>query len=278
MKKIFLMLAMLFCFSFQASAQQIINGSQSFVPGAWVGAQVPNASSTGTTVNKIAKLTGAGTAVISTTSDTTGFLGIVALGAGTTGNASIVTFGEIGCVFDGATTQNDFVINSVTVNGDCHDAGSTPPVGPSIGRVMSTNGSGGTYTIFVVPNSSGSGIVTISTTAPLGGGASTSTVTLTCSTCTVTVASGTSTLGTSAINSGSCASVVTTTATGTVSTDVIDTTANADLSAVTGYSGVGTVLTIYVYPTSGNVNYHVCNWTSGSITPTAVTLNWKVLR
>lgn len=96
--------------------------------------------------------------------------------------------------------------------------------------------------------------------------------------CTGTIASGTSTLGTSAISSGACASVVTTTATGTATTDTIDYSFNGDLSATTGYSGVGTLLTIYKYPTANNVNWKVCNWTGSSITPSAVTINWSVRR
>lgn len=92
------------------------------------------------------------------------------------------------------------------------------------------------------------------------------------------IAAGTSAMGTSAIASGACATVVTTTATGTVTTDTIDYAFNADLSAVTGYSGVGTLVTIYKYPTTDNVNYKVCNWTGSSITPSAATINWSVRR
>jgi len=92
------------------------------------------------------------------------------------------------------------------------------------------------------------------------------------------IAAGTSALGTSEITSGNCASVVTTAATGTATTDTIDYAFNADLSAVTGYSGVGTLLTIYKYPSANNVNWKVCNWTGASITPSAATINWSVRR
>jgi len=51
---------------------------------------------------------------------------------------------------------------------------------------------------------------------------------------TQTIASGTATLGTSAIASGACATVVTVTATGTASTDAIEWTPNASIKAVTG--------------------------------------------
>lgn len=93
------------------------------------------------------------------------------------------------------------------------------------------------------------------------------------------IASGTSAMGTGAITSGACATAVTTTATGTATTDVISWTPNADITAVTGYAPVTTgALIIYPYPSTNNVNWKVCNPTASSITPGAVTLNWKVTR
>lgn len=95
----------------------------------------------------------------------------------------------------------------------------------------------------------------------------------------ITVASGTASLGTSAISSGACATVVTVAATGTLSTDTIEFTPNASIKAVAGYAPVTTGgLSVSQYPTADNVNFDVCNWASGSITPGAVTLNWRVVR
>jgi hypothetical protein len=72
---------------------------------------------------------------------------------------------------------------------------------------------------------------------------------------------------------------VTTTATGTLTTDTIIATPNADPTGVTGYAvSASGSLYIQAYPTSGNVNFKVCNNTSGSLTPSALTLNWKVIR
>lgn len=99
------------------------------------------------------------------------------------------------------------------------------------------------------------------------------------STVTKTIANGTSALGTGAITSGTCATVVTTTATGTATTDNIMADFNGDPTAVTGYApSASGMLTIVKYPTSGNVNFKVCNLTAGSITPGAITLNWRVVR
>ncbi len=96
---------------------------------------------------------------------------------------------------------------------------------------------------------------------------------------TTTVASGTSALGTSAITSATCATAVTTTATNTATTDVIQWGFNGDPTAVTGYVPlVAGMLTIIAYPSANNVNFKVCNNTSGSVTPGAITLNWRVLR
>ncbi len=94
-----------------------------------------------------------------------------------------------------------------------------------------------------------------------------------------TVASGTSALGTGAIGSASCATTVTTTATGTATTDAIIASFNADPTAVTGYVPLTSgMLTIIGWPTTNNVNWKVCNNTSSSITPGAITINWRVAR
>lgn len=94
-----------------------------------------------------------------------------------------------------------------------------------------------------------------------------------------TVASGTSALGTSAIGSAACATAVTTSATNTATTDVIWWGFNGDPTGVTGYAPlVAGMLTIIAYPSANNVNYKVCNNTSSSITPGAITLNWRVVR
>jgi hypothetical protein len=86
-------------------------------------------------------------------------------------------------------------------------------------------------------------------------------------------------MGTGAISSATCATVVTTTATNTATTDVVTASFNGDPTAVTGYVPLTTgMLTIIVYPTANNVNFKVCNNTNASITPGAITLNWRVVR
>jgi hypothetical protein len=126
----------------------------------------------------------------------------------------------------------------------------------------------------------GSGSVTsIATTSPITGGPITSAGTIACATCTVTIASGTVTLGTSAISSGTCATVATGSASGTATTDDIMADFNADPTGVTGYApSANGMLTIIKYPTANTVNFKVCNNTASSITPGAITLNYRVVR
>jgi len=159
----------------------------------------------------------------------------------------------------------------------------------------------------------GSGTVTnVATTSPITGGPITTTGTIACATCaigpgsstanhlatfsgtdgltladggavptgtTVTVASGATALNTAAIASAACDTVVSPTATGTATTDAVMVSFNADPTGVTGYiPSTSGMLTIMVYPTSGHVNFKVCNNTGASITPGAITLNWRVVR
>lgn len=94
-----------------------------------------------------------------------------------------------------------------------------------------------------------------------------------------TVASGAKALATGAISSAACTAAQTDTATGTLTTDAITASFNGDPTAVTGYVPLTSgMLTIMVYPTADTVNFKVCNNTSSSITPGAVTINWRVVR
>ena len=92
-----------------------------------------------------------------------------------------------------------------------------------------------------------------------------------------TIASGTAAMTTSAIAAGTCGSTVTVAASGVVSTDVISFNPNASIKAVTGYTASGG-LNIRQWPTTNNVNFELCNGSTASITPGAVTLNWTVQR
>jgi len=94
------------------------------------------------------------------------------------------------------------------------------------------------------------------------------------------IASGTASMGTTAVGSGACSSVIDGgTATGVATTDTIVFTVNADPTGATGYApSANGGLHIWAYPTASHVNFKLCNDTASSITPQAITLNWKVFR
>lgn len=97
--------------------------------------------------------------------------------------------------------------------------------------------------------------------------------------CPLDVAAGTAALGTALIASGACATAVASSATGVLTTDTVQWTFNADPTSTVGYQpSTNGMLTIISYPTSGNVNFKVCNNTAAGVTPGAVTLNWRVAR
>jgi hypothetical protein len=118
---------------------------------------VANEGATGTTVNKLAKFTGApSTAIIAGTGDNKNgaVVGVVVGGAGTTGSAQITLVGTAACAFDAtAVTAGDFVTVSSTVGGKCHDFGSSIPTDGSqiIGRALATGNASTTQNIFITP-------------------------------------------------------------------------------------------------------------------------------
>jgi len=220
----------------------------------------------------------------------TGTKGQASDGTGTSGNcAKFDASGNItdsGAACSGSVTS--VVIagtsNQVTVSGTCTitTTGTCTLALPSVltlpGTInkltLTAPATGSTITIADGKTLTASNSITLA-----GTDSTTMTFPSSSATITQTIASGTSALGTTAISANSCASVVTTAATGTASTDTITWAPNADISGVTGYGYTSTDgLIIYPYPTSNNVNWKVCNATASSITPGAVTLNWRVVR
>jgi hypothetical protein len=96
---------------------------------------------------------------------------------------------------------------------------------------------------------------------------------------TQTICSGTIALGTSAIASGAAATTVTATCTGLATTDTMMLSFNGSPLAVTGYvPSASGMLTIIDWPTSNTINVSVVNNTASSVTPGAITLNYRVTR
>lgn len=87
------------------------------------------------------------------------------------------------------------------------------------------------------------------------------------------IGNGIAVMTTAGIATGACGTTVTVAATNVAATDVINISHNA---AVTIGNGGG--LTLNAWPTAGNVNFNYCNSSAGTITPTAMTINWQVTR
>lgn len=111
--------------------------------------QVANDTITGTTAQTLTKLS-SGKAIIATTSDDTGILGITSSGAGLSGNAVITVLGSATCQFDGAATAGNYIQPSQITNGYCHDSGSAyPTTRQAIGRVATTLGGAGIGSVYL---------------------------------------------------------------------------------------------------------------------------------
>jgi hypothetical protein len=125
------------------------------IPAAAITISLPNANQggIGTTLNHPATLDNLASPATALAADQfvnlTTPIGIVIGGAGTSGNATIAVMGQVQCVFDGATTAGDYVIVSSTVNGGCHDSAQYPNDRGVLGRVLTTNGGAGTYSMIL---------------------------------------------------------------------------------------------------------------------------------
>ena len=87
------------------------------------------------------------------------------------------------------------------------------------------------------------------------------------------IASGISIFTTTPVPAGACQNAITMAASGTATTDSIETAYASAPGAPTD-----SLLILNKWVTSGNVNFSRCNPTSNTITPTALALNWRVIR
>lgn len=90
-------------------------------------AEIPNKSTTGTTVQTAVCDDGTGHAVICshTTSTANQPVGFAVSGAGTTGNVTVCNLGWCSVKFDNTSVAEDYAIESSTVDGELHDTGSS---------------------------------------------------------------------------------------------------------------------------------------------------------
>ncbi len=145
---------------------------------------IANETGTGTTANKLVKLTGAPSkAIITGTGDTTGIIGVCDSGCGNTGSAVIQQSGLHITTVDGSgSTAGHWALPSTSIVGDTMDSGvastSAPPAG-AIGIYLQTFGGLSTVVTDLINNLAGSasagGTVTLVTGANgLSGSVSTS--------------------------------------------------------------------------------------------------------
>lgn len=211
----------------------------------------------------------------------------------TTCGVSGGTITTSGTITAAITQRNNTATTDTLVTGDCGTVvteSNASAVAVAIAQAGTTGFASGYY---VTVKNKGAGIVTITPATSTIDGAATLTLAQyqsvdiysdganywTLAYGAKTIALGSTALGTGAITSATCASAVTATATGVLTTDTVTASFNGDPTAVTGYvPATAGMLTIFAYPTAGNVNFKVCNNTSSSITPGAITLNWRVAR
>ncbi len=86
------------------------------------------------------------------------------------------------------------------------------------------------------------------------------------------IANTTFTTATSAVAANTCNGAVTVAMTGVLTSSVFMITPSADTAAVTGWGSSGGLI-LDTWPTADTLNYKICNQTTSSITPGAVTFN-----
>lgn len=112
---------------------------------------IPNDTSTGTTLNKIAKLniTSSATSMVNSTTINDAPVAICTQACGTSGTGIFTFSGTASCLFVNATTPNDYVQVDPSTS-DCKDVGSSRPTsGVIIGTVFGAGGAAGTYTVYL---------------------------------------------------------------------------------------------------------------------------------
>src|SRR5579863_6311237 len=242
----------------------IISASESVdVTSNGIVAELPNDTSTGTSLNLLVSLTGAGTAILTANGATDGVIGICTGNCGKSGSAQITKIGQASCTFDGATTANDYVSISATL-GKCHDNASSRPTGTQvIGRVLSTNGAGGTYAMWVdtsYTNAAGGGSGTVASSTigqiPVYTGATTVT-----GNANITFSGSTLTVGTSGAT-GALSIVGTSSGNATITVPSAAGTPTITLGSSSGTPAVTASSPLAITTATGNITCATCATTT----------------
>ncbi len=197
----------------------------------------------------------------------------IALGSGY--NVGAVTFtpinpaGSQGLNADGSATVQQAPNYSILLNATGGATVTTLKAGQQYRAIACKSDGSACLLATFLATGAAQNITTALSAYPIGTGAGTVTI----------VASGANAMGTSAILSGACATAVSATATGVLTTDTVIYNPNVDPTGTTGYAvSASGSLYVWAYPIADHVNFKVCNNTSGSLTPSALTFNWKVIR
>lgn len=116
-----------------------------------------NIDGTGGYANLLVKLNGAVLTKTATTDVSSQVVGVCIFNCGSNQLAVLasVSGAVVQCIFDGATTAGNYAIVSTTTAGNCHDSGtsSNSAAAPAntVGKVLSTNGAGGTFLMIFQP-------------------------------------------------------------------------------------------------------------------------------
>lgn len=226
------------------------------------------------------------------TAGTAGHVWAVATGGldmvdgGALGTAAVVNLGTNVATFLTTPTSANFfaAITDETGTGVAVAATSPTLVTPTIGAATATSvnkvaitapATSATLTIANGKTLTANNSITIA-----GTDATTMTFPSASATITQTIASGQTVIPVTALAGNTCDSSATTaTATGGATTDSVAVTYASDPTGVTGYGG-GTAggITISAWITSNTFNFKRCNQTSSSVTPGALSVNWRITR
>lgn len=194
-------------------------------------------------------------------------VGGIAITSQTAGqNVEVAVKGVANCVADNTTVIGDILGVGTNTAGRCLDLGQTSSVTVAqglqiIGKALSVATVGNNVLVQVY----GQGLY--GSGSPAGSNVSS------------TICSGTVVLGTGALTTGAKGNGSTSACSGLATTDAIINTSNAEIFTLTGFvPSASGILTVNCWPTANTVNCEEANNTAGTITPAAVTVNYRVVR
>ncbi len=225
-----------------------------------------------------------GTPLLSTNQVYVGNASNVATSVALSGDCSIVASGAITCTKSSGSTIGTAAFQNIGTSGAnvpllnaANSWGATQTFAAITASTLNGNTfSNGSYTLTGVAGKT----LTFNKSITLEGTDST-TMTFPSVSATIprVVASGAKALATGAISSAACTSAQTDTATGALTSDAAEFNFASDPTGVTGYVPLTTgMLVIIPYITADTINFKVCNNTAASITPGAISINWRVVR